>query len=100
MIDQGSELQGKTAVVTGAARGIGRGIALALAENGMNVVLSDLAAASAKDAEELRALQVIERRKHRCRPPIRLERKRALVRPMTPAELEQRDAAAVLRTPG
>ncbi len=35
-------LQGKRALVTGAARGIGRGIALALAKNGVNLVLNDL----------------------------------------------------------
>lgn len=36
------DLQGKTAVVTGAASGIGLGIAKALAGAGMNVVLADL----------------------------------------------------------
>ncbi|HUH11628.1 MAG TPA: SDR family NAD(P)-dependent oxidoreductase, partial [Longimicrobiales bacterium] len=33
-------LRGKTALVTGASRGIGRRIAVALAEQGMNLVLS------------------------------------------------------------
>jgi meso-butanediol dehydrogenase/(S,S)-butanediol dehydrogenase/diacetyl reductase len=42
------ELGGKVAVVTGAARGIGRGIALALAAEGVRVALVDLA--EAKDA--------------------------------------------------
>jgi len=37
-----SELTGKTAIVTGAARGIGRVIAEELARNGANVVLCDL----------------------------------------------------------
>ena len=37
------ELGGKVAVVTGAARGIGLGVAAALADAGMKVVLSDLA---------------------------------------------------------
>lgn len=36
------DLKGKTVVVTGAARGIGRGIALAMASAGADVVVSDL----------------------------------------------------------
>ena len=36
------ELKGKNAIVTGAARGIGRGIALKLAAAGANVALVDL----------------------------------------------------------
>jgi meso-butanediol dehydrogenase/(S,S)-butanediol dehydrogenase/diacetyl reductase len=39
-------LDGQVAIVTGAARGIGRGIALALAEAGADVVLADLEAGS------------------------------------------------------
>src|ERR1035437_1996196 len=36
-------LEGKTALVTGASRGIGRAISLKLAENGCNVAFTDLA---------------------------------------------------------
>jgi len=36
------ELKNKVAIVTGSARGIGRGIAIALAKEGCNVVVSDL----------------------------------------------------------
>lgn len=51
-------LEGKVALVTGAARGIGRGCALALAEDGADIILNDLqpsetAAATARDIEAL-----------------------------------------------
>ena len=36
------DLQGKTAIVTGAARGIGKGIALTLADAGADVVVTDV----------------------------------------------------------
>jgi NAD(P)-dependent dehydrogenase (short-subunit alcohol dehydrogenase family) len=53
------ELKGKTAIVTGAASGIGRGIAKALAGAGMNLVLADLRpgplAAARRDIEALGA---------------------------------------------
>ena len=42
------DISGKTAIVTGAASGIGLGIATALAEAGANVVMSDIQ----KDAVE------------------------------------------------
>lgn len=42
------EIEGKTVIVTGAARGIGRGIAEAFASEGANVVLADLGALADK----------------------------------------------------
>ena len=43
-------LKGKTAIVTGSGRGIGKAIALKLAQMGVNVVLNDIAASDAIDA--------------------------------------------------
>ncbi|MGH7095958.1 MAG: SDR family NAD(P)-dependent oxidoreductase, partial [Stellaceae bacterium] len=45
------DISGKTAIVTGAASGIGLGIATALAESGANVVMADIQ----KDAVEAAA---------------------------------------------
>ena len=39
-----ASLEGKIALVTGAARGIGQGIALALAESGADLIVTDLEA--------------------------------------------------------
>jgi NAD(P)-dependent dehydrogenase (short-subunit alcohol dehydrogenase family) len=51
------ETKNKTAVVTGAGRGIGRGIALALAQEGYNLVVSDINQEDGeKVAEELKSM--------------------------------------------
>ena len=48
-------LEGKNAVVTGSGQGIGRAIALKLAEEGANVLISDVVEeTAAKVAEEVR----------------------------------------------
>lgn len=52
-------LQGKNAVVTGGAQGIGRAISLGMAREGANVVIADLQAKKAKaTADELRGFGV------------------------------------------
>jgi len=49
------EFEGKTAVITGGASGIGRGVALALAEVGTNLVIADLQREAGEETcEELR----------------------------------------------
>jgi NAD(P)-dependent dehydrogenase (short-subunit alcohol dehydrogenase family) len=53
------DLSNRVAIVTGSARGIGRAIALKLAEVGANIVVNDIAAASdslESTANEVRAL--------------------------------------------
>src|SRR2546423_4249730 len=51
-----SRLAGKVAVITGAAQGIGRAIAMRLAEEGAKTAIADIQdAAAAKTATELRA---------------------------------------------
>lgn len=51
------QLKGKTAVVTGSGRGLGKAIALKLAQNGANIVLNDILSSDSVDAtaEEFKA---------------------------------------------
>ena len=42
------DFEAKTSIVTGGARGIGRGIALELARRGSNVIIADMDEESAK----------------------------------------------------
>ncbi|GAF05118.1 3-oxoacyl-[acyl-carrier-protein] reductase [Saccharicrinis fermentans] len=53
-------LEGKTAIITGAARGIGKAIAIAYAKNGCNVAFTDLAIneAAEETEKELNAMGV------------------------------------------
>jgi meso-butanediol dehydrogenase/(S,S)-butanediol dehydrogenase/diacetyl reductase len=72
------ELEGKVAVVTGGARGIGRGIAVALARAGVDVVIGDLLEvdALARDARETAArIEALGRRARvvRCDVTVRAD---------------------------
>ncbi|HJN92387.1 MAG TPA: SDR family NAD(P)-dependent oxidoreductase, partial [Dehalococcoidia bacterium] len=54
------DLQGKVAVVTGGGSGIGRGIALAAAREGMHVVLADIELEAAEGVAREVATQEVE----------------------------------------
>ena len=54
MTTDSTRLDGQVAIVTGAAQGIGKGIALVLAEAGANILIGDIQDASGT-AEEIRA---------------------------------------------
>ena len=56
-MEEGLRLTGKVALVTGAAQGIGRAIALLLARNGADIVVSDINLEKAEEtAKEIRAI--------------------------------------------
>jgi 3-oxoacyl-[acyl-carrier protein] reductase len=57
LTEEGLKLTGKVALVTGAAQGIGRAIALLLARNGADIVVSDINLEKAEEtAKEIRAI--------------------------------------------
>lgn len=53
MVDGLQRLSGKTAVITGAAQGLGRALAIRMAKEGAHVVVGDLNDAGAKETAEL-----------------------------------------------
>jgi glucose 1-dehydrogenase len=65
-----ASLQGRVALITGAARGIGRGIALCLAEAGADIVVNDLPAADGADnpdaLETAHLVRELGRQAHVC----------------------------------
>lgn len=70
-------LEGKVAVVTGAARGIGKAIAIQFAKEGANVAFTDLAIDEngKKTEEELNALGVKAKDTLRTPPTLKIRTK-------------------------
>jgi 3-oxoacyl-[acyl-carrier protein] reductase len=85
------ELQGKTAIVTGAGRGIGEGIAMVLAREGANVVLT------ARKIDEVAAVaKRIEAQGGRALPLTADASKKADVQAMAAATVKQFGAIDIL----
>jgi meso-butanediol dehydrogenase / (S,S)-butanediol dehydrogenase / diacetyl reductase len=60
--EEGLELEGATAIVTGGARGIGRGIAVCLAREGVDIAVADLPDLTVTAGETAEAVEAIGRR--------------------------------------
>ncbi len=57
----GNMLEGKVVVVTGAGRGVGRGIAIMAADQGAKVVVNDLGGTEQGDgADQIPAMEVVK----------------------------------------
>src|SRR5690349_24905871 len=76
------DISGKTAIITGAASGIGLGIATALAESGANVVMADIQ----KDAVEQAAHALSGTNKQVLPVPIDVTTEQSVVDALAEAE--------------
>ena len=63
-------LKGKTAIITGASRGIGRGIAQVFAQQGCDVAFTYSSSVEAANALELESANALKLRGIKVMPPI------------------------------